>query len=66
MKHEILKKSIVFRIYSVMIMAAFFYIVTGSFEKMTIFTVLVEAIKTAQYTIFEIGWDKYKNIKRKK
>jgi len=60
MKREVLKKSIAFRVFSVIIMAVFFYIVTGSLEQMTYFTLLVEAIKTAQYAIFEVGWKKYK------
>ena len=60
MKREILKKSIAFRIYSVIIMALFFYIITGSLEQMTYLTILVEAIKTIQYTVFEVAWKKYK------
>lgn len=60
MKREILKKSIAFRVCSVIIMALFFYIVTGSLKEMTFFTVLVEAIKTVQYAVFELAWKKYK------
>lgn len=60
MKREILKKSIVFRIVSVTVMALFFYIITGSFKQMTMLTVLVEAIKTVQYAAFEFCWKKYK------
>lgn len=66
MKREILKKSIAFRIVSVIVMATFFYIITGSFEEMTMLTVLVEAIKTVQYAVFEIGWKKYKEMSDRK
>lgn len=60
MKREVLKKSIIFRIYSLIIIAILFYIITGSFKQMTYFTILVEAVKTAQYSVFEILWKKYK------
>lgn len=66
MKRELLKKSIAFRIYSITIMALFFYIVTGSLKQMTLFTVLVEAIKTLQYSVFEVCWKKYKKKSSKK
>ncbi len=66
MKREILKKSIAFRIVSVIVMATFFYIITGSFEEMTMLTVLVEAIKTVQYAVFEVCWKKYKEMSDKK
>lgn len=64
MKREILKKSITFRIVSIIVMAIFFYIYTGSLKKMTVLTVLVEVIKTAQYAVFEFGWKAYKKRKR--
>ncbi len=60
MERELLKKSVVFRICSVIIMALFFYLVTGSLEQMTYLTILVEVIKTIQYAIFEVAWKKYK------
>lgn len=60
MKRELLKKSIAFRAFSIIVMALFFYIVTGSLKQMTMFTVLVEAIKTLQYGVFEVCWKKYK------
>ena len=67
MKHELLKKSIAFRVYSVLIMAAFFYFMTGSLEQMTLMTVLVEAIKTVQYSIFEYFWCRHsRNCDKKK
>lgn len=65
MKKELLKKSVVFRIYSIIIIALFFYIVTGSLKQMTFFTVFVEAIKTVQYVVFEVFWEKYKKNKKK-
>lgn len=63
MKREVLKKSIAFRIVSIIVMAIFFYILTGSFKQMTYFTLLVEAIKTVQYGVFEVLWKKYKKKK---
>ena len=63
MKRELLKKSIVYRFYSIVIMAIFFYMITGSFKEMTLFTALVEVIKTAQYGAFEFGWKKLKKNK---
>ena len=65
MRKEILKKSIAFRIVSILVMAVFFYFYTGSLKKMTMLTVLVEVIKTAQYAIFEFGWKKYKKRNQK-
>lgn len=65
MKQEILKKSIAFRIVSITVMALFFYLYTGSLKQMTMLTALVEAIKTAQYAIFEFVWKKYKKRTQK-
>lgn len=65
MKREILKKSIVFRIVSVTVMAAFFYLYTGSVKQMTLLTALVEIIKTIQYALFEIFWKRYKQKAKK-
>lgn len=63
MKREVLKKSIAFRIISIIVMAILFYILTGSLKQMTYLTLLVEAVKTAQYGIFEILWKRYKKKK---
>lgn len=65
MRKEILKKSIAFRIVSIIVIAVFFYLYTGSLKQMTIFTIMVEAIKTAQYAVFEFAWKKYKKRNRK-
>lgn len=65
MKREILKKSIVFRIVSITVMAAFFYFYTGSVKQMTLLTALVETIKTIQYALFEIFWKRYKKRVKK-
>jgi len=51
-----LKKSIVYRVYSIAIMGLFFFAITGSVREMTFFTLSVEAVKTVQYYAFEVLW----------
>lgn len=56
-----LKKAIWYRIYSIIIMAAVFYLITGSIIKMTALTALVETVKALQYYFFEIIWHRVKH-----
>lgn len=51
-----LKKSVIYRIYSLIIMGVFFYLITGSVKEMTLFTLAVETVKTIQYYVFEVLW----------
>jgi len=55
----LLKKSVLYRIYSLAIMGTFFYLITGSVKEMTFFTLAVETVKTIQYHVFEVLWSKF-------
>ncbi|MBU4266348.1 MAG: DUF2061 domain-containing protein [Candidatus Altiarchaeota archaeon] len=54
-----LKKSVLYRIYSLIIMGAFFYFITGSVKQMTFFALGIEIVKTIQYHVFEVLWSRF-------
>ena len=54
-----LKKSVLYRVYSLAIMGAFVYLITGSVKQMTFFTLGIEIVKTIQYHVFEVLWSRF-------
>jgi len=55
---KILIKTIIYRIYSIVIAYLVFYLLTGKIMKATKFTIILELTKLCQYYLFEKLWKK--------
>jgi len=53
---KILIKTIIYRVYSIVIAYFVFYLLTGEIMKATKFTIILELTKLSQYYLFEKLW----------
>lgn len=59
-----ISKALIYRVWSIFITAIVVYFLTADFAMTTIFTILLEIIKTLNYMLFEYIWNHFKE-KRK-